>query len=88
VICDLWEVVVVPFPFTDKPDHKRRPALVLSRRAFNQAGHSILAMITSIVRLKLFTLDNHLIMRPLGRLSSADRSQLQNALRIFFAGAE
>lgn len=43
-----WDIVVVPFPFTDGPGTKRRPAVVLSPADFNQqAGHSILAMITS-----------------------------------------
>ena len=44
-----FEVVVVPFPFTDRAADKRRPALVLSRAdAFNRgAGHSVMAMITS-----------------------------------------
>jgi len=43
------DVVVVPFPFTDKTSSKRRPALVLSdAHAFNaQVGHAVLAMITS-----------------------------------------
>ena len=43
------DIVVVPFPFTDKAAVKRRPALVLSEsRAFNRfAGHSVMAMITS-----------------------------------------
>ena len=46
---DRFEVVIVPFPFTDKAQVKRRPALVLSgHRAFSKmAGHSVLAMITS-----------------------------------------
>lgn len=44
-----FDVVVVPFPFTDKPNAKRRPALVLSSaKVFNKkAGHSVMAMITS-----------------------------------------
>lgn len=43
-----FDVVVVPFPFTDRKASKRRPALVLSTQAFNQASrHSVLAMITS-----------------------------------------
>jgi mRNA interferase MazF len=44
-----FDVVLVPFPFTDKDGAKRRPALVLScARAFGDpAGHSVLAMITS-----------------------------------------
>ena len=44
-----FEVVVVPFPFTDRKADKRRPALVLSdNNQFNKpSGHTVLAMITS-----------------------------------------
>ena len=46
---DAYDVVVVPFPFTDRSTSKRRPALVLSdREVFSEAvGQSVLAMITS-----------------------------------------
>ena len=45
--CEPWDVVVVPFPFTDSPASKRRPALVLSSLAFNHgSGHSLMAQIT------------------------------------------
>jgi mRNA interferase MazF len=98
VIYDLWDVVIVPFPFTDRSATKRRPALVLSRSRFNAQGHTLLAMITTqshvpwlgdtrledaesaglsapcIARMKLFTLDNRLILREIGRLSPADRA--------------
>jgi mRNA interferase MazF len=44
-----FDVVVVPFPFTDRNADKRRPALVLSSAKFNAAaGHSVMAMITSL----------------------------------------
>jgi len=44
-----YEVVVVPFPFTDKNTSKRRPAIVLSdNKIFNhETRQSVLAMITS-----------------------------------------
>lgn len=44
-----FDVVRMPFPFTDRQATKNRPALVLSDGAlFNRpAGHSVLAMITS-----------------------------------------
>jgi len=104
VICEQWDVVVVPFPFAERPGSKRRPALVLSRRAFHLSGHTVLAMITSAahspwpgdtavtdyraaglhvactVRLKLFTLDNRLILKTLGRLSPTDRKSLASGI--------
>ncbi len=44
-----FDVVVVPFPFTDRLAEKRRPALVLSdAENFNKdSGNCVLAMITS-----------------------------------------
>lgn len=45
--CDRWQVVAVPFPFSERPGAKRRPALVLSNASFNRAGHTVLAMITT-----------------------------------------
>ena len=44
-----FDVVVVPFPFTDRAAAKRRPALVISdaRNFNNRIGHSVMAMITS-----------------------------------------
>lgn len=104
MICEKWSVVVVPFPFVDRRGAKHRPALVLSDERFNQAGHSILSMVTTkahhpwpgdvaiedlasaglkvacIVRLKVFTLDNRLILRRVGRLSKEDRSGVAAAL--------
>ena len=103
--CESWQVVVVPFPFTDRATTKRRPALVLSAKAFNRHGHSVLAMITSgshrpwpgdtpigdlkhaglkapsLVRLKLFTLDNRFIVRCIGTLGSSDRASVAAQLR-------
>ena len=101
-----FDVVVVPFPFTDRTTTKRRPALILSdMQAFNQkVGQSVMAMITSaknsdwpldheiqdldsaglpsasIVRMKLFTLDQQLIIRKAGRLSIADQRDVTDAL--------
>lgn len=46
---DAFEVVLVPFPFIDQSNTKKRPALVLSSSAhFNmKIGASVLAMITT-----------------------------------------
>ncbi len=104
---DQWEVVIVPFPFSTQLGNKRRPALVLSKRAFNQHGSTVLAMITTaghhpwpgdvlltglaaaglhapcLVRLKLFTLDNRLIVKNIGRLVAADRQQVTGKLQTY-----
>ena len=94
------EVVVVPFPFTDRRAAKRRPALILSEPTSLALDKSILAMITSsshqpwpldvtiedleaaglnapsIVRMKLFTLDNSLILKTIGKLSERDAEEV------------
>ncbi|SFU77504.1 type II toxin-antitoxin system PemK/MazF family toxin [Halomonas korlensis] len=104
---EAFDVVVVPFPFTDRSTTKRRPALVLSSLDnFNRpTDHVVLAMITSarnstwpldteiqdldaaglpassIVRMKLFTLDARLIIRQAGRLEQDDRHRVIRALK-------
>jgi mRNA interferase MazF len=107
VICEAWQIVVVPFPFTDRAAAKRRPALVLTETSFNRHGHTVLATITSashhpwpgdtrladlkatglkaasVVRLKLFTLDNRFITRQIGALAPADRAAVMTHLRKF-----
>jgi mRNA interferase MazF len=106
VAFEQWQVVVVPFPFTDRPVRRRRPALVVSRPEAlgNPIGHSVLAMITSaghgrwpldvpvsdlgraglpapsVVRMKLFTLDDRLVERSVGRLAQADATPVAAAL--------
>ncbi len=45
---EAFDVVVVPFPFTDRDARIRRPALVVSNGKFNQSHPAaVLAMITS-----------------------------------------
>ena len=47
--CNAYDIVVVPFPFTDRSTSKRRPALVLSdAETFNnRVGQSVLARISN-----------------------------------------
>ena len=103
---DRWDVVVVPFPFTDRPVVRRRPALVVSRPEAlgHTVGQSVLAMITSaghsswpldvpltdlaaaglpapsVVRMKLFTLDDSLVERRAGALGADDAAAVRSAL--------
>ena len=47
-ISEPFDVVVVPFPFTDRASSKRRPAVVISTQAFNEIhGQLVLVMVTS-----------------------------------------
>lgn len=107
MICEAFEVVTVPFPFTDRSQTKKRPALVLSAvSTFNkESGHCLMAMITSaknpswpldigvsdleeaglpapsIVRMKLFTLDNRFILAKLGSLAPKDRKEVSQSVK-------
>ena len=48
-----FDIVEVPFPFSDIPKSKRRPALVISKHEFNRLNeNSILMMITSTTKTK------------------------------------
>ena len=101
-----FDVLVVPFPFTDSTAMKRRPALVLSAEQFqDRIGHLVLAMITSrenrgwpldveisdlkaaglshasVVRMKLFTLDERFVLRKAGRLTETDCQAVQRSLK-------
>ncbi len=45
---DAYEVVIVPFPFSDKPVTRRRPAIILSPAPYCQAtGLIVTAMVTT-----------------------------------------
>jgi mRNA interferase MazF len=106
VTFERFDVVIVPFPFSDRQATRRRPALVVSDQGFNRThGHVILAMITTardrswpsdteitdrnaaglkarpVVRLKLFTLDNDLLVKRIGALAEADRTNFRRVLR-------
>lgn len=105
-----FNVVLVPFPFTDSGKSKRRPALVLSsQNNFNESvEHTVLAMVTSarnepwpldvsiqdlekagltkasVIRMKIFTIDNRLILDTLGDLAIKDRRAIRKNLTILF----
>lgn len=103
VICNPFSIVIVPFPFTDKLQTKRRPALVLSSVLHQkETGHITLLMITSaknndwssdysieqlkstgltspsIIRQKIFTIDNRLILDKIGCLHNDDEKEIKN----------
>lgn len=105
MIYKAFDVVAVPFPFTDRDAIKRRPALVISNELFNQKHKQlVLAMITTATntawpsdvpltnwqeaglkvachfRMKLFTLDQNLVLKTIGHLSSQDVNSVQAVL--------
>ncbi len=105
-IYDTFDIVVVPFPFTDTSEVKKRPAIVLSSATEfnNHARACVLAMITtathapwpcdveisdlaasglptkSVIRMKLFTLDQRLILKTIGTLSKKDQKSLSKSI--------
>ena len=107
-----FDIVVVPFPFTDLDTAKRRPALILSRTSFiAQTNHSVCAMITSakhsawagdttiidlkstglthasVVRFKIFTIDNRFILKHVGVLSARDCNAVMQNLKMVIHSA-
>ena len=101
-----YDVVEVPFPFSDLPKAKKRKALVISTEEFNRSNNcSVLMMITSasysewlydvpiknwsetglkkpcVARMKIFTLDNNLIISKVGKLTSEDKTEVSVALK-------
>lgn len=44
---ETWDIVIVPFPYSDRLAEKRRPALVISNRKLAELGLVWIAMITS-----------------------------------------
>ena len=111
VIYEQFDVLVVPFPFTEASTTKKRPTLVVSSTSnFNTLiDKSVMAMITttshapwpldtpiidlksaglradSVVRMKLFTLDNALVVRKIGSLSEKDTNVVKQVLQNLFA---
>ena len=45
-----WDIVLVPFPFTDQKTTKKRPALVISPNDYNRYGDVIIVFVTSNLR--------------------------------------
>ena len=100
------DVVLVPFPFTSQTASKRRPAVVVSNRAYSVARPDLIVMaITSqlrpspglgeswvsawraagllkpsVVKPVFATLEQGLVVRPLGTLDADDQAALRKAI--------
>jgi len=102
------DVVLVPFPFSERLVTKKRPAVVVSSNAYHAASSDVvIAQITSklavaprpgdhrvvawqeaglvtpsLVRVKLATLHNGLILRRLGTMPASDMRAVDRGLGI------
>lgn len=100
-----WDVVLIPFPFTDRSAAKQRPALIINADEYrSKTGHFVMLMITSakhslwysdvkisdlsitglnipsLIRFKMFSLDEKLIIKKTGSLTGADIKAVKNCL--------
>lgn len=105
MIYNQFDIVLVPFPFTDKSTSKKRPALILNNKDYQiKTNHLILAMITSaknslwandfeikeldstglktncVVRYKIFSLDERIILKKIGTISENEQKQIKENL--------
>lgn len=47
-----WDIILVPFPFTDLSTSKKRPALVVSPEIYNEGHDLVIAFITSQIKVQ------------------------------------
>ena len=58
------DIILVPFPFTDLTNSKRRPALIISNNKFNkESGDVIVCAITSNIS------DDSILIQPIERFN-------------------
>jgi len=55
-----WDIILVPFPFTNLRQVKKRPALILSPPAFNSGKDIVILFITSNIGSPERTGDHHI----------------------------
>lgn len=105
---EFGDLVLIPFPFTDQTTTKKRPAIVVSSRAYHEQRPDLIVMAVtsqrkptvggadmvvteweqagllkpSVVKPILTTIEPRLVIRKLGRLHEADRTALQQLLKV------
>lgn len=101
------DIILIPFPFSNQTTTKRRPAVIVSSNAYNDATSDVVIMaITSrteetigigeclikdwknsgllkpsAIKPAISTIEQKLILKKLGRLSSEDLISMENALK-------
>ncbi len=48
--CEKWDIVLVPFPFTNLRSIKKRPALIISPNQYNNGPDVVIQFITSNIK--------------------------------------
>ena len=106
VIYNKFDIITVPFPFTERDKKKLRPALVISNKEYQEVNkHIVLLMITSakhsawkydipitfsemtglkaasVIRFKIFSVDERIIVKKIGVLSLIDSEKVEEAIR-------
>ncbi len=66
MICERFDTIVVPFPFSDIPVLKRRPAIVLSNSRFNAENAATLVGMITTAKASVWPSDH-----PINDLSAA-----------------
>lgn len=66
-------IILVPFPFTDQSAAKQRPAVVVSSSAYHRAR----LLRPSAIKPVLATLEQSLVIKPLGTLTPRDQAALK-----------
>ncbi len=100
------DIVLVPFPFTDQSGAKKRPAVIVSSTAYNQARRDVVIMAVtsqikpsgafgeviiqdwqaasllkpSAIKPVFATIEQTLILKRLGQLSTRDQPALRDAI--------
>ncbi|MFN8368408.1 MAG: type II toxin-antitoxin system PemK/MazF family toxin [Candidatus Kapaibacterium sp.] len=59
--CDKFDIILVPFPFTDLTSSKKRPAIVVSPTAYNSSLDVVIAFVTSNIYSTPTVGDYHLL---------------------------
>jgi len=106
MIYNKFDLITVPFPFTDRDKSKLRPALVISNAEYQEVNnHIVLLMVTSakhstwkydipitgleesglkaasVIRFKMFSVDERIIVKKIGVLSLIDSEKVEEAIR-------
>lgn len=50
MICEKWDIVLVPFPFNNLQSIKKRPALIISPNRYNSGPDTVILFITSNIK--------------------------------------